>query len=145
MIAKAKALSPRKIETQIKPETAVGTEKSSIYPERVSESPLNIPVQIRNTIKGIKTWAERKKSPRGMGSLIAVPKALARKVNAPDKVMTANNQGTRGRRCINSRGNKNPRITPAGVKTGRNCSSRLFTATAISAGFFLIPIVITIP
>jgi hypothetical protein len=136
IIAKAKALSPWYIETQMKPDTAVGTEKSSTYPEIVSASPLNKTLQLKNTIKGISAWAKRKNRNMGKGCCTALPKSLARNFKDPDRVITAKNHGTKNRSWIITGDNTKPSTTPEGVSTGISRSSRAFRAEAVSATFF---------
>jgi hypothetical protein len=125
------ARSPWLMETQIRPETAVGIEKSNTYPDTVSGAPGKIREQARNARVGITIWVEKKKRTRGMGLVMDFPISLNRKLRALEKVMAAKSQETKGLRVINTWGSRSPRTTAVGVRAGINRSSTVLSDLAI--------------
>ena len=116
-----RALSPLKIVTQIKPETAVGPAKSKTKPVIISIFEKTREEEKR-AAKGIIIWLVRKKSKIEMGSRTACPNSLAVSFNAPEKVIIPKSTITRGRKEIKTEGKNNPSATAKGVVTGINRS-----------------------
>jgi hypothetical protein len=115
--ARPRALSPLKIATQKKPETAVGPANKSTKPEIISELEKTTEDN-KSAADGITAWLVMKKSKIGIGFLTAVTSSAAVNFKAPEKVITAKRKITNGRRFINTPGKIKPRATAMGVVTG---------------------------
>ena len=93
-------------------------------------------MQAKKTVNGMMRWANRKKINNVIGSEAALTKSFTCKRKEPDRVISANMIGIKGRRLIKTFGNKNPINTPVGVKIGMSFSRREFNDIAISFGDF---------
>jgi len=91
------ALSPLKIVTHIKPETAVGPANNKIKPVIISEFEKKRDEEKR-AAKGIITWLVKKKSKIGTGHRTACTNSFAVSFNAPEKVIMPKSIITKGRK-----------------------------------------------
>jgi hypothetical protein len=112
-----RAISPLKIETHIKPETAVGPENKRIKPEVTSLLTRNRE-ETAMAKTGITIWAAKKNNSMGEGLLIVVPNCLKRSFNAPENVIIPKRAGTKERKCIKKEGSKKPITIASGVVMG---------------------------
>jgi hypothetical protein len=119
------ALSPLKIKTQIKPDTAVGPARRRTNPaiisglEKTSEDE-------KRAATGIIIWPVTKKSKIKKGFRTAAFNSPDVNLSAPENVIIPKRKITNGRRFIKTSGKKKPSATAKGVVTGISFDSQLF-------------------
>jgi len=111
------ALSPLKIVTQIKPETAVGPANKRTKPV-ITSTLVKKNEEEERAANGIMIWLAIKKSAIGTGLFTAAPSSFIVSFNAPENVITPKKRITKGRSGIKTCGKNKPRATAKGVVTG---------------------------
>ncbi len=118
-----RAPSPLNIVFQMKPDTAVGMEKSSTKPAVYTGlSGLQIVLKTQ-PITGMNRWETIKNSINTLGRANTDISSRLCKSIAPDRVIKPKSRGIAGLNGKNRKGNRKPKITPRGVSKGIRFSS----------------------